>query len=167
MRDDRDRARRSGGARQSWNRRCDADEGAARGEGRDVIAVPSGVRILVATKPVDFRRGADGLAALAKTSFSAIRILGRSSSFARSGGPVEDFSLGRLRPDFVLEASRGRRVSLAADQRRRHASVGVATGCAHRWAGLVAPARARHSGAGDGVIKLLRAADLSPQRKQI
>ena len=59
-------ARRSGGARQSWNRRCDADEGAARGEGRDVIAVPSGVRILVATKPVDFRRGADSLAALAK-----------------------------------------------------------------------------------------------------
>ena len=66
MRDDRDRARRSGGARQSWNRRCDADEGTARGEGRDVIAVPSGVRILVATKPVDFRRGADSLAALAK-----------------------------------------------------------------------------------------------------
>jgi transposase len=66
MWDDRDRAWRSGGARQFWNRRCDADEGAARGEGRDVIAVPSGVRILVATKPVDFRRGADSLAALAK-----------------------------------------------------------------------------------------------------
>src|ERR1700678_1410409 len=66
MRDDRDRAWRSGGARQFWNRRCDADEGAARGEGRDGIAVPSGVRILVATKPVDFRRGADSLAALAK-----------------------------------------------------------------------------------------------------
>ena len=31
-----------------------------------MIAVPSGVRILVATKPVDFRRGADSLAALAK-----------------------------------------------------------------------------------------------------
>jgi transposase len=66
MWDDRDRAWRSGGARQFWNRRCDADEGAARGEGREVIAVPSGVRILVATKPVDFRRGADSLAALAK-----------------------------------------------------------------------------------------------------
>ena len=50
----------------TWNRRCDADEGAAGGEGRDVIAVPAGVRILVATKPVDFRRGADSLAALAK-----------------------------------------------------------------------------------------------------
>jgi transposase len=31
-----------------------------------VIAIPSGVRVLVATKPVDFRKGADGLAALAK-----------------------------------------------------------------------------------------------------
>ena len=83
MRDDRDRARHSGGARQSWDRRCDADEGAARGEGRDVIAVPSGVRILVATKPVDFRRGADSLAALAKDElqrdpFSGMIIVFRS-----------------------------------------------------------------------------------------
>ena len=31
-----------------------------------MIAIPSGVRVLVATKPVDFRKGADGLAALAK-----------------------------------------------------------------------------------------------------
>ena len=31
-----------------------------------MIAVPSGVRILVATRPIDFRRGADSLAALAK-----------------------------------------------------------------------------------------------------
>jgi transposase len=31
-----------------------------------VISVPAGVRVLVATKPVDFRRGADSLAALAK-----------------------------------------------------------------------------------------------------
>jgi transposase len=45
---------------------ADADEGAAGGEGRDVISVPAGVRVLVATKPVDFRRGADSLAALAK-----------------------------------------------------------------------------------------------------
>ncbi len=35
-------------------------------EGGDMIAVPAGVRVLVATKPVDFRRGADSLAALAR-----------------------------------------------------------------------------------------------------
>jgi transposase len=31
-----------------------------------VIAVPAGVRVLVATKPVDFRRGGDTLAALVR-----------------------------------------------------------------------------------------------------
>jgi hypothetical protein len=31
-----------------------------------MISVAAGVRVLVATKPVDFRRGADSLAALAK-----------------------------------------------------------------------------------------------------
>ncbi len=31
-----------------------------------MIAVPSGMRVLVATKPVDFRRGADGLVALVR-----------------------------------------------------------------------------------------------------
>jgi transposase len=31
-----------------------------------MIAVPAGVKVLVATKPVDFRRGADSLAALAR-----------------------------------------------------------------------------------------------------
>ena len=31
-----------------------------------MISVPAGVRVLVATKPVDFRRGADSLAAVAK-----------------------------------------------------------------------------------------------------
>lgn len=31
-----------------------------------MIGIGSGVRVLVATKPVDFRKGADGLAALAK-----------------------------------------------------------------------------------------------------
>ena len=31
-----------------------------------MIAVPAGPRVLIATKPVDFRRGADGLAALVR-----------------------------------------------------------------------------------------------------
>jgi transposase len=31
-----------------------------------MIAVPAGMRVLVATKPVDFRRGADGLVALVR-----------------------------------------------------------------------------------------------------
>jgi len=31
-----------------------------------MIAVPAGVRVLVATKPVDFRKGGDGLVALVR-----------------------------------------------------------------------------------------------------
>jgi transposase len=31
-----------------------------------MIAVPAGVKVLVATRPVDFRKGADGLVALAR-----------------------------------------------------------------------------------------------------
>jgi transposase len=34
-----------------------------------MITVPAGVRVLVATKPVDFRRGADSLAALVREQF--------------------------------------------------------------------------------------------------
>ncbi len=35
-------------------------------EGGDMIAVPAGVKVLVATKPVDFRKGGDGLVALVR-----------------------------------------------------------------------------------------------------
>ena len=31
-----------------------------------MIAVPGGMRVLVATKPIDFRKGADGLVALVR-----------------------------------------------------------------------------------------------------
>ena len=48
-----------------------------------MIAVPAGVRVQVATKPVDFRRGADSLAALAREElqrdpFSGVIIVFRS-----------------------------------------------------------------------------------------
>jgi hypothetical protein len=54
------------------------------GKGGDMIAVPAGVRVLVATKPVDFRQGADSVAALARESFNAIPSRGRFSSSARN-----------------------------------------------------------------------------------
>ena len=37
-----------------------------------MIAVPAGVRVLVAAKPVDFRRGADSLAPWRARSFNTI-----------------------------------------------------------------------------------------------
>ena len=44
-----------------------------------MIVPPSGVRVLIAAKPVDFRKGMDGLAALAKETleqdpFSAVLV---------------------------------------------------------------------------------------------
>jgi transposase len=63
-RDDRDRARGGDGSRR--DRTDVATLTKVLREGGDVITVPAGVRVRVATKPVDFRRGADSLAALAK-----------------------------------------------------------------------------------------------------
>ena len=40
-----------------------------------MIAPPSGVRVLVATKPIDFRKGANGLAALIKMRCGRTRSL--------------------------------------------------------------------------------------------
>lgn len=64
-------------AARSYDRRCDGSDcardrcrhvadGAARGDGGVMITVPAGIRVLVATKPVDFRKGGDGLAALVR-----------------------------------------------------------------------------------------------------
>jgi transposase len=39
-----------------------------------MIAVPTGVRVMVATKPVDFRRGADGLVALVRETLGQDRL---------------------------------------------------------------------------------------------
>jgi transposase len=52
-------------------RSANAGSGAAGGEGIIVIAPGNSVQVLVATKPVDFRKGADGLAALVQESLSA------------------------------------------------------------------------------------------------
>jgi transposase len=63
---DRDRDRHRDGSDSAWDRCRDVANGAARREGGAMIAVPAGIRVLVATKPVDFRRGADGLVALVR-----------------------------------------------------------------------------------------------------
>ena len=53
-----------------------------------MIAVPPGVRILLATRPVDFRKGMDGLAALVQQVLRADPFAGEVSSSARRGGCV-------------------------------------------------------------------------------
>src|ERR1700747_2146687 len=55
---------RCGGSGRARRRPRVAAGCAASREGSDMIAAATGVKVLVATKPVDFRKGADGLAAL-------------------------------------------------------------------------------------------------------
>jgi hypothetical protein len=54
-------------------------------EGGDMIAVPAGVKVLIAAKPVDFRKGGDGLAALVREALGEDPFSGTISSFGRSG----------------------------------------------------------------------------------
>jgi len=52
-----------------------------------MIAVPASLRVLIATKPVDFRRGADGLAALVRETLrddSALLLLGPATPTANT-----------------------------------------------------------------------------------
>src|SRR5690606_29550444 len=69
-RGDRGRPARWGAPDLAWSGRGDgATGGAGRAEG--MIAVSSGLKVLIATKPVDFRKGMDGLAALVKAHLGA------------------------------------------------------------------------------------------------
>ena len=71
-----------------------------------MIAVPAGMQVMVATKPIDFRQGADGLVALVRET------LGRGSVFRNdfrvpleTGGQNKDCGVGWLGPGAVLEAA--------------------------------------------------------------
>jgi transposase len=55
-----------GGSRGCRGRPGMAARCAASREGSNMIAASAGVKVMVATKPVDFRKGADGLAALVR-----------------------------------------------------------------------------------------------------
>jgi transposase len=71
-----------------------------------MIGIPPGVRILIAMQPVDFRRGADSLAALAKEVLQQDPFSGTVLVFrSKRGRPREDRRLGRDRPGHVVEAA--------------------------------------------------------------
>ena len=84
-----------------------------------MITIPSGVRVLVATKPVDFRKGGEGLAALVRAALGERSILGDAVRFPqKTCRPDQNFGLGRLRPGAILETAGTRSIPLAADLRR-------------------------------------------------
>ena len=60
----------------------DGDGDHRRAEGGQVIGPTGAVRVMVATRPVDFRKGAEGLAALVREVMRPIRSTARSTSFA-------------------------------------------------------------------------------------
>ena len=68
---DRTRDRRRDVPDRPWCGRKDLDGGAARIEGWRVIGPTGAVRVMVATSPVDFRKGAEGLAALVRETMIA------------------------------------------------------------------------------------------------
>ncbi len=65
----RDRRHRHAGW--PWRRRKDGRGGDSRAECNDVIGPTGTVKVMVATKPVDFRKGAEGMAALVRETTGA------------------------------------------------------------------------------------------------
>ena len=72
-----------------------------------MLTPPAGLTIYVATQPVDFRKGADGLALLAKETLGQDPMKGVASGLPVRSAPIsEDCRLGWHRPGDVLEAAR-------------------------------------------------------------
>ena len=86
---------RVGGGGRAWL----SGQGATSVEGHEMIsalsgALPAGVRVLIATRPVDFRRGADSLAAMVQIGARAGPLLRHGVRVPlETGGPGEDAGL--------------------------------------------------------------------------
>ena len=119
-----------------------------------MIAVSAGVRVLIATKPVDFRKGADGLIALVREAlgedpFSETIFVFRSKRADR----LKNCGLGWIRAGAVLEAAGERGVPMAADHRWCDAVDRFAARRTRRRDGLVAVARPRRCAADRNVVR--------------
>ena len=71
-----------------------------------MITVPAGIRVLVATKPVDFRRGADSLAALVREQLKHDPFSGTIYIFHSKRGQPTTFVSGLLTPRSTPSADR-------------------------------------------------------------
>jgi len=92
-----------------------------------MITVPAGIRVLVATKPVDFRKGGDGLAALVREALGEDPFSGTIFIFrSKRADRLKIVAWDGVRPGAVLETARARGLPVAADQRRRDAADGIA-----------------------------------------
>ena len=83
-----------------------------------MIAVPAGMRVLVATKPIDFRKGADGLVALVRETLGHDPFSGTIFVF-RAKRQDKDRGVGWFGSGAFLEAAGAWCLPMAADHRWR------------------------------------------------
>ena len=92
-----------------------------------MIAIPGGARVLIATRPVDFRNGMDGLAAVVKEHLRADPYSGAIFVFrAKRADRVKLILWDGTGLCLFTKAARGGRVPLAEDRGRCHAPDAVA-----------------------------------------
>ena len=118
---------------------CHVDGGDARGARLGVAAminVPAGARILLATRPVDFRKGAHGLAALASQVLAEDPFSGAVIVCAPSTATGSRFCCGTPAGSCWLEAIAAGLVPLAADHGRGDEAVAGRVCRVVRWARL-------------------------------
>src|SRR3954452_11441151 len=87
-----------------------------------MLTAPAGLMIYVATRPVDFRKGADGLALLAKETLGHDPMKGVAVVFrTKRADRVKIVVWDGQRPCDVLEAARWQRLQMASHRGRRDA----------------------------------------------
>src|SRR6266567_1925838 len=117
-----------------------------------MIAVAAGLRVLVASKPVDFRKGADGLAALVREALGEDPFSGTIFVFRCKRADRVKILAWTGRPGAVLETTGARGLPVAADQRWHDATDRVAARRTRRRDGLVAAARARRCATDSDIV---------------
>jgi hypothetical protein len=90
-----------------------------------VIAIPGGARVLIATRPVDFRKGMDGRAVVVKEHLRADPYSGTIFVFRVKRADRLKLILWDG-TGLCLQAARGRSIPLAEDRGRCHAADTVA-----------------------------------------
>ncbi len=119
-----------------------------------MIAASAGVKIMVATKPVDFRKGADGLVALVREQLCHDPFAGTIFVFrSKRADRLKIFGLGRIRTGPAVETSGAWCVPMATDQRWRDATERIAACRADGRPGLVAFACPRRCAADRDIMR--------------
>lgn len=102
-----------------------------------MIAARADLKIYIATRPIDFRCGHDGLAAKVQEILRLDPVQRRSLCVPiEMSGPDQDFGLGSNGPGVGAQASRRLRACLANDRRRRDAHIAGDVRSPLRGAGL-------------------------------